>query len=160
MSSSAAPVAHIQYAALPWRKAGDGVEILLITSRNTKRWIVPKGWPLVGRTPGESAAQEALEEAGVIGAVGSKPLGWFHYDKLRKSGEIVPCKVQVFALEVNRQRREWPEKSVRHTRWCTPQEALVHVGEPGLRRIITDLARAAGTRPSHKSVAHKEKRRL
>lgn len=158
MSSPAAPVAHIQYAALPWRKTGDGVQILLITSRNTKRWIIPKGWPLVGRTPPESAAQEALEEAGVMGAVGPKPLGWFHYDKLRKSGEIVPCKVQVFALEVNRQRREWPEKSARHTRWCTPQEALTHVGEPGLRRIITDFARAGAIKPGR--VVRKEKQRL
>src|SRR6201999_3255697 len=114
MSSAAAPVAHIQYAALPWRKSGDVLEILLITSRNTKRWIVPKGWPLAGHTPAECAAQEALEEASVVGVVASQPLGWFHYDKLRKSGETVSCKVQVFALEVSRQRRDWPEKSARH----------------------------------------------
>jgi 8-oxo-dGTP pyrophosphatase MutT (NUDIX family) len=155
MSSTAAAIVHIQYAALPWREGDNGLEILLITSRNTRRWIVPKGWPLPGRTPPECAAQEALEEAGVTGTVAPKPLGWFHYDKLRKSGEILPCKVQVFALEVSRQRRDWPEKSARHTRWCTPTEALTHVGEPGLRRIIMGFARAMGA--GHDAVRRRRK---
>ena len=145
MSSTASP--SIQYAALPWRRAGGAIEILLITSRNTRRWIVPKGWPLTGRSPRECAAQEALEEAGVLGEVSQKPLGWFRYDKLRKSGEVVPCKVQVFAMQVARQRRVWAEKSARQTRWCSPQEALAHVSEPGLKSLISKFARASGGPP-------------
>jgi 8-oxo-dGTP pyrophosphatase MutT (NUDIX family) len=142
MSSPALAASNIQYAALPWRRTADAVEILLITTRNTKRWIVPKGWPLDGRSPRECAAQEALEEAGVLGEVGRKPLGWFSYDKLRKSGEVLHCKVQVYAMEVARQRRSWAEKAARQTRWCSPQEALTHVSEPGLRQIISKFARA------------------
>ena len=142
MSGAALP-ANIQYGALPWRRTDGAVEILLITTRNTRRWIVPKGWPLAGRTPSECAAQEALEEAGVLGEMDQKPLGWFSYDKLRKSGEVLHCKVQVYAMEVARQRRSWAEKAARQTRWCSPQEALSHVSEPGLRQIISKFARAA-----------------
>jgi 8-oxo-dGTP pyrophosphatase MutT (NUDIX family) len=143
MSSIAAPVAQIQYAALPWRKVDSMLQILLITTRNTKRWIVPKGWPLEGHSPQESAAQEALEEAGVLGEVAAKPLGWFTYDKLRKSGEVVPCKVQVYPMEVLRQRRNWAEKAARQTRWCSAEEALGHVAELGLRQLISKFAREA-----------------
>ena len=146
--SGATQVASIQYGALPWRRAGEAIEILLITTRNTRRWIVPKGWPLLGRTPRECAAQEALEEAGVSGKVAEKPLGWFHYDKLRKSGEVVPCKVQIYPMEVSRQRSAWAEKAMRQTRWCSPQEALSHVSEPGLRQLITKFAKAFGKQSS------------
>jgi 8-oxo-dGTP pyrophosphatase MutT (NUDIX family) len=142
--SGATQVASIQYGALPWRRAGEAIEILLIITRNTRRWIVPKGWPLLGRTPRECAAQEALEEAGVSGKVAEKPLGWFHYDKLRKSGEVVPCKVQIYPMEVSRQRSAWAEKTMRQTRWCTPQEALAHVSEPGLRQLISKFAKTSG----------------
>ena len=147
MSSPAVPAPHIQYAALPWRRAGDAIEILLITTRNTRRWIVPKGLPLTGRSPRECAAQEALEEAGVSGEVAQKPLGWFRYDKLRKSGEVVNCKVQVFPMQVARQRRVWAEKAARQTRWCSPQEALSHVSEPGLKNLISKFARASHAEP-------------
>ena len=140
---SDAPASHqIQYGVLPWRIMGGVLQILLITTRNTRRWIVPKGWPIDGLSPRECVAQEALEEAGVDGTVSRKALGWFSYDKLRKSGELLPCKVQVFAMEVTRQHSSWPEKAVRHLRWVTPQEALAHVGEPGLRQIITDFGHA------------------
>ena len=144
MNSVATTVTSIQYGALPWRRVNGAIEILLITSRNTRRWIVPKGWPMPERSPRESVAQEALEEAGILGEVAQKPLGWFHYDKVRKSGEVVPCKVQVFPMEVVRQRRTWLEKAARQTQWCSPQEALTHVGEAGLRQIIVKFAKASG----------------
>jgi 8-oxo-dGTP pyrophosphatase MutT (NUDIX family) len=133
--------AHVQYGALPWRKTDGAIKILLVTTRNTKRWIVPKGWPLAGRTPEECAAVEALEEAGVLGEIASETLGSFRYSKLRKSGEIVPCEVHVFAMEVLRQRRNWAEKSAREIRWCSPDEALARVTEPGLRRLIAKFAK-------------------
>ncbi len=149
--SALAPSHQIQYGVLPWRMMGGVLQILLITTRNTRRWIVPKGWPMEGRSPRQSVALEAMEEAGVEGHVSRKALGWFHYDKLRKSGELLPCKVQVFAMEVTRQHKDWPERTLRSARWVTPLEALVHVGEPGLRQIITDFAhhfRAARRRAS------------
>jgi 8-oxo-dGTP pyrophosphatase MutT (NUDIX family) len=138
---TAGTISQIQYGVLPWRRVEGVLEFLLITTRNTRRWIVPKGWPLPGRTPRECAAQEALEEAGILGDVAAAPLGWFHYDKLRKSGEVVPCKVQVYPMEVTRQRRSWVEKSARQTNWCSLEEALARVAEPGLRQLILKFSR-------------------
>ena len=144
MSSTASRVSHIQYAALPWRETEGAIEILLVTTRKTGRWIVPKGWPLIDRTPSESAAYEALEEAGVLGDMAAEPLGSFRYSKRRKSGAIVSCKVYVFAMEVVRQRRSWAEQSARETCWCSLEDARARVTDPGLRRIIAKFARHRG----------------
>jgi len=144
VSSVESEAPEIQYAALPWRKTGNSLQILLITTRNTRRWIVPKGWPLPGCTPGECAAREAIEEAGIVGQVAPRAIGSFHYDKRRKSGEVVRCEVHVFPLEVLHQRRTWAEKAVRKIRWCSVEDALAQVGEPGLRRLIAKFAKRAG----------------
>ena len=78
-----------QYAALPWRRGDDGaLEVLLITSRESRRWVIPKGWPIKGLNSKKSAAREAFEEAGVLGAVGKKKLGDYHYDKRLRSGRV------------------------------------------------------------------------
>lgn len=134
---------NVQYAALPWRRANGSLEILLVTTRRTHRWIVPKGWPVPGRSPAECAALEAYEEAGISGEIANEPVGSFLYEKRRKSGDLLPCKVEVFPLEVQRERQTWPEKDARDTRWCSPEEALARVEEPGLRRVIADFAKAA-----------------
>jgi 8-oxo-dGTP pyrophosphatase MutT (NUDIX family) len=118
------------------------LEVLLITTLKTHRWIVPKGWPIAELAPHACAAREALEEAGVGGMICEKPVGSFRYLKRRKDGETMPCKVDVFALEVTHQRRTWAEKGVREFRWCTIAEALVSVGEPGLRQIISRFAQS------------------
>jgi ADP-ribose pyrophosphatase YjhB (NUDIX family) len=81
-----------------------------VTSRETRRWIIPKGWPHKGRTPHRSAAREAYEEASVVGRVHRDQLGSFSYEKRLPTGDTIVCKVRVFALEVRQQRREWPEK--------------------------------------------------
>ena len=142
--SAAAPArkAAVQYAALPYRDSVNGLEFLLITTRRTRRWIVPKGWPMDGRAPHAAAAREALEEAGVCGEIGDVAIGSYRYFKERKSGELVPCKVDVFALKVKQQRKTWAEKDVRELRWCSLTEALACVGEPGLRQIIGRFAAA------------------
>ncbi|MGN6514381.1 MAG: NUDIX hydrolase [Rhizomicrobium sp.] len=139
---AAKKVAGTQYAALPWREGAGGLEFLLITTRRTRRWIVPKGWPMDGRAPSATAAREALEEAGVAGEVSEKPIGAYRYFKERKSGELLPCKVDVFALKVKLQRKTWAEKDMRELRWCSLNEALACVGEPGLRQIIARFAAA------------------
>src|SRR5882762_2078976 len=117
-------VARVQYAALPWRMTNGSLEILLITTLRTQRWIVPKGWPVAALSPRDSAAREALEEAGVVGAVSEKSIGSFRYTKHRKDGESVPCKVEVFALEVAQQRKSWAERGARECRWCAAEECL------------------------------------
>src|SRR5437773_2370121 len=81
----------IQYAALPYRVSGSKTEVLLVTSRRTRRWIVPKGWPVESLEPSACAAVEALEEAGVSGQVEQKPIGHYRYLKHHKSRPSEPC---------------------------------------------------------------------
>jgi len=126
-----------QYAALPWRKRADGtVEILLITSRESRRWVIPKGWPMRDKEPGPCAAQEAFEEAGVIGPTRRKALGQYHYDKRLNSGRLQHVRVQVYALEVREERDIWPEIAQRDRNWTTAAEASTLVDEPELRTLL------------------------
>jgi len=112
---------------------------MLVTSRETKRWVVPKGWPIGNVKPHISAAREALEEAGVHGRMKSNAIGTFYYDKSLRRGIEVRCKVRVFPLEVRSQRKRWPEKGERKTRWFAPSKAAKLVQEPGLRRLLRNL---------------------
>ena len=125
-----------QYAALPWRRDGAGtVQVLLITSRETRRWVIPKGWPIKGMGSKMSAAREAFEEAGVEGGMGKK-LGLFHYQKRLRSGRIQPVRVTVYPLQVAVELEDWPEKGQRDKSWLEPEAASVLVDEPELRTII------------------------
>jgi 8-oxo-dGTP pyrophosphatase MutT (NUDIX family) len=136
---------HIQYAALPFRRRADAtIEIMLITSRDTGRWLIPKGWPEPGLAPAETAAHEAREEGGLVGRIGDRSIGSYHYDKRLPDGSTVDCVVEVFALDVTRQLKSWPERDERTTRWFGPQEAAEAVKEPELRAIIQNLQRAFG----------------
>ena len=132
---------RLQYGALAYRKTkGNGVEILLMTSRQTKRWIIPKGWPIKGLKPCDSAAQEAYEEAGVRGTIGRRPIGKYTYDKkLEPPSKVVPCEVQVYALRVRRQEETWPENGQREICWCQPDEALALVDDGGVATLIESL---------------------
>jgi 8-oxo-dGTP pyrophosphatase MutT (NUDIX family) len=131
-----------QYAALPYRVAG-GLKILLITSRETRRWIIPKGWPMKGKTPHATAAREAKEEAGVVGQIAKKSLGAYDYDKRLKTGQSLPCRVEVYPLKVSAQKRSWPEKHERTSQWFDWEEAAEAVREPGLAELIRAMARQA-----------------
>ena len=103
---------QIQYAALPYRAKGKSqLEIMLVTSRGTRRWIIPKGWPKRGMPPYDTAAKEAFEEAGV--KVRKRPIGSYPYAKILEKGDKASCRVQVFALRVTHQRKRWPEKRER-----------------------------------------------
>lgn len=112
---------------------------MLVTSRETKRWVVPKGWPIPGAKPHASAAREALEEAGVLGRADSDAIGAYHYDKRLKNGTQARCKVEVFPLEVKSQRKRWREKGERKARWFKLPKAAEAVQEPGLRRLLRKL---------------------
>ena len=136
---------RVQYAALPFRRRGRIVEVLLITSRDTGRWIIPKGWPVAGLSPQEAAAREAYEEAGLVGRITDQPIGRFHYDKRLDDGSSVSCAVEVFALEVEDQMPTWLEQDERQTRWFALAEAAAAVQEPDLQGLIRGLAgRLAG----------------
>ena len=137
-----------QIAALPWRHGKKGLEILLVSSRETKRWIIPKGWPMKGRKPHAAAAQEAKEEAGLLGKIVKEPIGHFHYVKNMRDGAAQLCRVDVFPLEVEKQRKSWPERDQRITRWFALEEAAELVREPeliALIRAFTPPARATST---------------
>ena len=131
-----------QVAALCWRaspKRASVIEVLLITSLNSKRWILPKGWPEPDLTPAENAAREAFEEAGVVGKISPQPIGSYHYLKERKDGGGMPCSVQVFALAVHKQVDDWPEKGERELTWLPLDQAITRVAEPGLRQLLRDF---------------------
>ncbi len=130
-------VARTQYAALPWRvgEAG-GVEIMLATSRDTKRWVIPKGWPMKGRKPHIAAAIEAVQEAGLVGKIAKVKFGEYFYEKRIKGGAAFLCRVEVFSLRVERQRKNWPEKKERATLWFPYTLAAEQVDEPDLRELM------------------------
>lgn len=129
-----------QFGALCWRMHRGRVEVLLITSRDTGRWVIPKGWPIAGKSPEASAAQEAWEEAGVTGEGGAAALGFYAYDKTRKSREALPCVVQVFPLRVESLAKRFPERSERRRRWFAAEKAAKLVAEPELRMMFMQLA--------------------
>lgn len=129
--------ATAQFAALPWRRLADGqVKVLLITSRETRRWVIPKGWPMPGRTPAEAAAQEAYEEAGAVGALADRPIGAYVYDKRLRDGALQRVEVSVFPLEVLVEQLAFPERAQREKLWLSPSEAAERVDEPGLKALI------------------------
>ena len=117
---------------------------MLVTSRETQRWIIPKGWPQKGKAPHHSAAREAFEEAGVVGAVGRRSVGSFPYEKHLKNGGVVVCEVHVFPLKVTRQSKQWPEKEQRDVKWLSAKEAAETVQEPMLSEIIRRLGHKPG----------------
>jgi 8-oxo-dGTP pyrophosphatase MutT (NUDIX family) len=111
---------------------------MLLTSRETRRWVIPKGWPMKGKNPREVAAQEAYEEAGLIGRiVGKRPIGVFHYEK-RLPGEQFICEVRVFLFRVEQQLKKWPEKGQRKTDWFDLDTAANLVEEGWLAEIMRD----------------------
>lgn len=125
-----------QVAALPVRRRADGsLEALLITSRETQRWVIAKGWPMKGRTDAEAAAKEAEEEAGVIGKIGNKPIGRYTYFKRRETA-FETVEVAVYLLVVKRELETWREKEVRTKRWLPADVAAQLVVEPGLAALI------------------------
>ena len=133
------PTPKQQYAVLPWRRAGD-LEILLITSRETGRWVVPKGWPMRGHSEAESAAQEAYEEAGIRGRIAEQPMGYYDYNKRLRGGGKKPFRVDVFSLEVTEILDLWPEAHQRRRQWVSPEQAATLVHEPQLAALIRAFA--------------------
>ncbi len=132
------PIYH-QIAALPYRRQKKGIEVLLITSRETKRWVIPKGWPMEGKTDYEAAKTEAFEEAGIDGRIDHTPLGHFDYQKRLKSGDTKFVRVQVYGLHVSELKRNWPEKHQRKRKWFSPANAAQLVAEAQLKEIISAL---------------------
>ena len=133
---------RLQYGALPYRVSdGSRAEFMLVTSRETRRWVIPKGWPKKGKSPHRLAAREAFEEAGVTGAISRRSVGSFSYEKRLKNGGLIEFEVRVFPLEVKRQSKQWPEMQERKIKWLSASKAAEKVKEPMLGKIIRRLAR-------------------
>lgn len=131
-----------QYGALPWRRRKDGqIEVMLVTSRVSRHWLIPKGWRIAGKTECRSALQEAYEEAGVRGDADKQPLGRYHYTKVLKNGAATPCIVTVFSLRVRKAASKWPEAQQRTRQWFTLEEAIGVVNEPSLADFLSHLDR-------------------
>ncbi len=133
------PGEQFQVAALCRREGPAGTEVLMVTSRTTRRWVLPKGWPIPGLSPAASALQEAWEEAGVTGRVAEAPLGHYRYVKTRRSGQTVACRVAVFAVEVEALAGAWPEAATRQRAWLPLDAAAGAVDEPELRDLLAGL---------------------
>lgn len=127
-----------QFGAIPWRIHDGRVEFLLITSRRTKRWILPKGWPMHDATPAEAAATEAYEEAGVTGDASNVAIGFYSYRKLFE-GDDLPIVVAMFPLRVRKVLKEWPEQAERKRKWVTRKKAASLLQEPELRQIVRNF---------------------
>jgi 8-oxo-dGTP pyrophosphatase MutT (NUDIX family) len=129
-----------QVAAIPYRVSDKGrVEILLVTSNTTRRFIVPKGWPVKGKNGREAAVQEAREEAGVIGTPSKKPFGAYSYWK-RLSDGFVNVNVKVYLLAVEEAMSEWEESGRRERAWLSPVEASALIDEPELAALVLSLS--------------------
>ena len=129
-----------QCAALPLSRQGDETRVLLVTSRETRRWVVPKGWLEKGVTAADQAAREAFEEAGIRGRIAKAPIGRYTYPKRLPDGTDLTCEVEVYTLEIDRLLHAWPEEAERERRWFTLAEAAEAVQEPGLAALMLRLA--------------------
>jgi len=127
-----------QFGALCYRRnrTTDIIEILLITSRDSGRWVIPKGWPMKGRKPHEAATIEAWEEAGVRGPVRKKAVGRYTYLKELDDGDVVPCVVDVYEIAVVENSSEFKEQGQRLLRWVAPDEAARRVREVELKSML------------------------
>ncbi len=109
---------------------------MLITSRDTGRWVLPKGNPIAGLAPHEAAAQEAYEEAGVRGIPCPTAIGEYTYVKRRRTRGDRDLVVAVYPFAFVEQLADWPERAQRVTRWFSLPDAADAVDEPDLKRLI------------------------
>ncbi|APZ53301.1 NUDIX hydrolase [Salipiger abyssi] len=137
-----------QIAALPmhWDKKGN-LQVLMVTSRDTGRWVMPKGWEMDGKKPWHAAEIEALEEAGAKGYVSREELGTYRYDKLLDNGTALPCLVRVYPMIVDKLLRNWKERHQRKRKWFSPKAAAKRVHEPELTELLLMLAKKPKKQP-------------
>ncbi|PYB77935.1 NTP pyrophosphohydrolase [Rhizobium wuzhouense] len=138
-----------QFAAICHRrkkKTGE-LEVLVITSRDTGRWVIPKGWHMPGKQPHAIAEREAYEEAGIKGKATSEPFGYYTYMKRMRGGHKVLTRVQVHALDVKSLLKEFPEKGTRRLEWVSCEEAAKRVDEPELKTLFLAFGKQAAISP-------------
>jgi 8-oxo-dGTP pyrophosphatase MutT (NUDIX family) len=133
----------VQSGALPWRlKRRKKAEVLLVTGRRSGRWMIPKGWPVPGKSLADSAAQEAFEEAGIKGKVDPKPIGTFRHVKQHLLYGTLEVDISVHPLAVKRELSDWPERGERIRKWFGVDEAATRVDSEELRKLIVEFGRS------------------
>jgi len=133
-------MARIQLAVIPFVMHQGHPMILMVTSRETRRWIVPKGWQEKKVTDRDQAGREAFEEAGAIGVISDQPIGSYRYDKRLKDGRVKTIDVAVYSLQVSELLDSWPEMDERERRWMTPTQAAMAVQEGALAALLLSMA--------------------
>lgn len=137
-----------QIAALPMRWKEDGTfQVLMVTSRDTGRWVMPKGWTMDGKKPWTAAEIEALEEAGAVGYIGHDVIGTYTYKKKMDDGSFVKCAVDVYPMVVKRLEYNWKERHERKRRWFSPKSAAKRVIEPKLAKLLKSLSKKPAKQP-------------
>lgn len=140
-------MSHIQQsAALPYRMVKGRLQVLLITSLTTKRWIIPKGNVEPGLTARESAEYEAFEEAGVTGTTASASIGTYTYRQNPKKGRA-PCRVRVYPIRVGRELDKYPDAKKRTRRWVSIEEAAAMASDAGLRSLLLKFEKRVAAVP-------------
>ena len=130
---------YTQIAALPYVIVKDELLICLITSRETKRLVIPKGWPKIGVSSHQMACIEAEEEAGLLGDISKKPIGTYNYRKKLHTFATITCEVEIYPLLVSHQLLEYPENNQRSIQWFSPIDASKKVEEIGFSEILLSL---------------------
>lgn len=130
---------YTQIAALPYIFIKDELKICLITTRETKRLVIPKGWPKIGVPHHEMAAIEAKEEAGLIGSIDKKSIGTYNYKKRLHIFARITCEVKIYPLLVDQQLIDFPEKHQRSLHWLTIKEAAEKVSEADFAKLLLSL---------------------
>ncbi len=129
-----------QIGALCYWSNDKNIKILLITSRRSKRWIIPKGWKVDMMSNRKSVALEAWEEAGVQGRVSKRSIGTYYYRKRSGKNDFLTCAVRVFALDVKARKKKFPERGERKLKWVNLNTAIDLVTEPELKTVIKNFA--------------------
>jgi 8-oxo-dGTP pyrophosphatase MutT (NUDIX family) len=135
-----------QVGIITFRVENGELEVLLVTSRDTGRWIIPKGNIDAGLTPAKAALREAYEEAGVSGSiVGTVPIGFYTYFKRLKCGTLLDTTVEVFLARAERQHKKWPEKKERSVAWLPVHEAIARIQEPSVMPLLERVEEIAAS---------------
>ena len=129
----------LQVAALCYRRRKKDIEILLVKSLGRGNWILPKGWPMEGRSLSKAAAAEAFEEAGAKGKIHKKPIGQYRYTKSAKNGDLIECHALAYEMEVTDIKKKFPESDFRTARWFSQRKAAESVAFKQLRKLIENF---------------------
>ena len=129
----------LQTGVIPWRRAAEGVEVLLITGRSSGKWIIPKGWPMLFRSLADAAAHEAFEEAGVRGRLAPDPLGRVDAPKTCRFAGTIHWLLVVHAMEVTEELERWPEQDQRRREWLSMEEGAKRVRPRSIAPLIRAL---------------------